>query len=165
MMISAEVNGRLNEQITSEFFAAHTYLAMSCELEKMGLKILAKWFRHHAAEEREHGMKIVHYLQDVGGTVSLNAIPKPTSGLGSVEKIVAEALKHEQVVTRQINELMALADTEKDYATRSFVQWFVDEQVEEEAVVGEVLQLVQLAGDKHMLQVEARVARMLESKG
>jgi ferritin len=159
------MNGQLNEQITNEFFAAHAYLQMSCVLEGMGLRMLAKWFEHHAAEEREHGMKIVHYVHEVGGKVRLDTIPKPEQEYADVEKIIQAALDHELEVTRMINELVALADEEKDYATRSFLQWFVDEQVEEVSVVTEVLDLVKLAGDKHMLQVEARVAKMLQSEG
>ena len=78
------------------------------------------------------------------------------------ESIVQKALDHELLVTGQINDLVALAESEKDYATRSFLQWFVDEQVEEVSEVSGLLQLVQLAGEKHMLQVEARVAKMME---
>ena len=163
MMISNPMALKLNEQITHEFFAAHTYLAMSCDLEAMGLRILARWFRHHAEEEHGHGMKIINYLQDVGGEITLDVIPKPPEKLATVQQIVEAALKHEKHVTQQINELVGLADQKKDYATRSFLQWFVDEQVEEEATVGEVLDLVKLAGEKHMLQVEARVAKMLEA--
>ncbi len=160
-MISDEMNGGLNEQITSEFHAAHTYLAMACKLDSMGLGMLSKWFRHHASEERAHGMKIVDYIGEVGGTVALDTIPKPTGDYAGIEAIVQAALDHELEVTRQINALVGLAEEQKDYATRGFLQWFVDEQIEEVATVGEVLNLVKMAEGRNLLQVEARVAKML----
>lgn len=162
-LISTKMNKGLSDQITNEFHAAHLYLDMSCVLQQdMGLKMLSKWFAHHADEERAHGMKILNYLQDVGGTVTLGNIEKPKAKYTKVEDIIKAALEHELVVTSQINDLMAMAISGKDYATQSFLQWFVDEQVEEVAIVSEVLDLVKLAGPKNMLQVEARVAKLLE---
>ena len=130
MMISKTMNTRLNDQITAEFSAAHAYLAMTCAFQRMGLRILAKRFESQYEEELEHGMKIVHYLGEVGGTVALEAIPKPKADYKNPESIVRAALESEKNVTRMIHELVALADSENDYATRSFLNWFVDEQVE-----------------------------------
>lgn len=160
MMISNPMALKLNEQITHEFFSAHLYLAMSCAFNNMGLHILAKWFNDQADEERVHAMKIVNYVQDVGAAVRLDALPKPQEFSNTATEIVSAAVEHELAVTRLINELVALAESEKDYATRSFLQWFLDEQVEEVATVNELLQLVKLGGDEHMLEVEARVAKM-----
>ena len=164
MMIPEKMNQKLNEQITNEFHAAYSYLAMSCALGGMGLKILSKWFLTHAAEEREHAMRILKYVQEVGGTVSLGPLPEPRGSYGSAAEIVQSALDHELAVTDQINVLVAQAEAEKDYASRSFLQWFVDEQVEEVSVISELLQLIKMAGDKNILQVEARVARMMEEE-
>ena len=155
-MISQPMNAKLNQQITFEFTAAYAYLAMACTLEQMGLKFLAKRFLAQHQEEQEHAMKILHYVQEVGGTVTLEAIAKPADAFNNLETVVRAALESEQRVTRQIHELVALADSEKDYATRSFLNWFVDEQVEEVSSMTDLLQLVQLAGD-NVLQVEARV--------
>ena len=163
MLISETMNQRLNKQMTNEFYAAHLYLDMSCAFIDRGLNIIARWFRGHAHEERVHAMKIFDYVHEVGGHVRLDAIPQPAERPASVEEIVQAALDHELLVTGQINDLMSLADSEKDYATRSFLQWFVDEQVEEVSVVTEVLRLIKLAEGKHMLEVEARVAKMLET--
>lgn len=160
MMISNHMAQKLNEQITHELFSAHLYLAMSCAFNHMGLPILGKWFNDQADEERAHGMKIVNYVQDVGAPVRLDALPKPQGFSDSPTDIVSTAVEHELTISRQINELVALAESEKDYATRSFLQWFLDEQVEEVATVNGLLQLVKMGGDKHMLQVEARVANM-----
>ena len=163
-LISDKMQSQLNEQIINEFHAEHTYIQMACKFTEMGLRILAKWFNHHAEEERSHGLKILNFILDVGGHVTLGAIPKPKGKYDSIEDIVQSALDHELLVTRQINDLVTLAYDEKDYATRSFLQWFVDEQVEEVNVIGELMQLVKLAGGKNMLQVEARVAKMMEAE-
>ena len=155
-MISKTMNAKLNGQITAEFSAAHKYLAMACAFEDMGLKILAKRFHQQADEERQHAMKILGYVHTVGGTVKLDAIAKPSGPSNSPESLVKAALKSELDITKKINDLAALADSEKDYATRGFLQWFVDEQVEEVATMNDLLALVQMAG-ANMLQVEARI--------
>jgi len=162
MSISAAMNAKLNEQITAEFSAAHSYLTMSASLEKMGLKVLAKRFLDQHEEERGHGLKIFKYVQDVGGEVALDAVAKPKSGYKSVEAIAQAALDSEQEVTRLIHELVALADKEKDYSTRSFLGWFVDEQVEEVASMTDLLRLVRLAG-KDLLEVETRVRHEMQN--
>ncbi len=165
MMISKTMNEKLNEQVMHELHAALVYLDLSCPFAEMGLNVFAEWFRHHAMEERQHAMKIFSFIHEVGGTVKMSAIPAPPKRPSSTEDIVKLALEHELLVTRQINDLMALAEKESDYATRSFLQWFVDEQVEEVAVVNELLQLMKLADGKNLLQVESRVAKMLEREG
>lgn len=156
MMISSAMNAKLNEQIQGEFSAAHGYLAMACAFDAMGLKILTKRFLAQHEEEREHAMKILHYLQEVGGAVALEAIDKPRTEYTTAESIVTAALESELSVTRMINDVMALAESEKDYATRSFLQWFVDEQVEEVSSMSDLLTLVKMAGE-NLLQVESRV--------
>jgi ferritin len=156
MMVSKSMHAKLNEQVTAEFSAAHAYLAMACAFDRMGLKILAKRFLEQHDEECEHAMKIVKYVQEVGGVITLEAIPKPKSDYGSVREIVRAALESEQRVTGMINDLVALADADKDYATRSFLNWFVDEQVEEVSSMTDLLTLVELAGD-NVLQVESRL--------
>lgn len=156
MQISSAINTKLNEQITAEFGAAHTYLAMACVFDRMGLKILAKRFIQQYDEERGHALKIVNYLREVGATVTLAAISKPRADYKSVEEIVQTALDSELDVTKRIHDLVTACEKEKDYATRSFLVWFVDEQVEEVASVTDLLHLVQLAGE-NVLQVESRL--------
>lgn len=164
MMISDKMCAKLNEQIAAEFAAAHAYLGMACAFDQMGLKILAKRFLEQSDEEREHAMKILGYIQEVGGTVTLGSIPKPHGDYANAEAIVKAALDSELNVTKMINDLVSLADEEKDFATRSFLNWFVDEQVEEVSTTNDLLDLVRLAGD-NLLQVEARVRHEMMSKG
>ena len=156
MMISEKMNAKLNDQISAELFAAHKYLAMACAFEQMGLKVLAKHFLDQCEEERSHAMRIVRYVQEVGGKVDLEAIPKPPTDYKDAEAIVKAALEGELAITKLINGLMALAEKENDYATRSFLHWFVDEQVEEISSMTDLLTLVKLSRG-NMLQVEARV--------
>ena len=160
MMISAAMNAKLNEQVTAEFSAAHKYLAMACAFEAKGLQMLAQRFVQQHEEERKHGMKIVRYLHDVGGTVALEAIPKPQPDCSSVKSIVKAALEGELDITRHIHELVALAESEKDYSTKSFLQWFVDEQVEEVSTITHLLNVVELAGN-NVLQIEGYIRHEL----
>ena len=159
MSISKKMNTQLNRQITHEFEACQSYLAMSCQFDQMGLKSLAEHFQKQAAEERGHALKILGYIQEVGGSVTLEALSKPRASYPSVAAAVKSASSQEKEVTGQIYALVALAEQDKDYATRSFLNWFVDEQVEEESSMSALLQLVEMAG-KNMLQLESHVARM-----
>lgn len=160
MMISAAMNQKLNEQIAKEFAASHQYLAMACDFDDKGLKILSRFFARQCDEEREHALKLLNYVLEVGGTVELQGVEKPQAKYDSVEQIVKMAVEGEIAITRSIHDIVALAESEKDYASRSFLGWFVDEQVEEVASMRDLLQLVQLAnGD--MLQVEARVRHQM----
>ena len=163
MPISKKMNAQLNRQITHEFEACGSYLAMSCQFDQMGLKTLSAHFRKQAEEERAHALKILDYLQEVGGAVELSALAKPRAAYPSVHAAVKAALGNEKKVTGQIHELVTLAEQQKDYATRSFLNWFVDEQVEEEAGMSAVLQLVEMAG-KNLLQLESHLARMGHSE-
>lgn len=156
MMISSKMNSKLNEQVTAELMAAHQYLSMACSFDGMGFKILSKRFIQQYEEELEHAMKFVKYLLEVGGTVQLEALPKPASGFKGVEQIVQAALDGEKHITNLIHGLVALAEDEKDYATRSFLGWFIDEQVEEVSSMVDLLNLIRLAGG-NILQVEMRV--------
>jgi ferritin len=161
MLISEKMNKSLNQQIGNEMNAAHTYLGMAYSFDSMGLKIFGKRFMQQADEERVHALKIAKFIVDVGAKVHFGAIAAPRDNYPTVRGALEAALQSELTVTRQINDLVALAESEKDYASRSFLEWFVDEQVEEVASVTEMLQLVSLAGEQNVFQVENRIARMM----
>jgi ferritin len=161
-MISDAMVNKLNDQIANELGASHSYLAMACTFETMGLVILSKRFMQQSDEERDHALKILHYIQEVGGNVKLKQIAVPKADYKQPIDIIRAALDSELTVTKQINALMALADKEKDYATRSFLQWFVDEQVEEVSSMRDLLQLTERAKD--ILWVENRVRHDMETK-
>ncbi len=161
MMISSKMVASLNKQIANEMAASHKYLAMSYCFEDMGLRIFAKRFMQQADEERGHALKIAQYIQDVGGKVSIDKLDKPKADYKSAKQIVQAAVDSELTVTKQINDLMAQADKEKDYATRSFLKWYVDEQVEEVSTMTDLLKLVTMAGEQYLFQVEGRLAAMM----
>lgn len=162
MLISDKMNARLNEQINNEQYSAHIYLAMAAVFEKMGLKVFAQYYYKQAGEETEHAMKIFKYVVDTGAEVKLMAIGEPEAKWSDAEEIVRAALEHELKVTRQINEIVALAEEEKDYATRTFLNWFVDEQVEEVSSAQEMVDLVTMTPKTMILPLENRIYRMLE---
>lgn len=153
MNISNAMCHKLNEQVTHELSAAQTYLQMACLLEEMGLRVMSARFRTQSDEERGHALKLIDYVLEVGGRVVLDALPRPQCDYASVLAAVEAAVASEQTVTRQINDLVALAEKEQDYATRSFLQWFVDEQVEEVSSMTHLAQLARMAGP-NLLQLE-----------
>jgi ferritin len=156
MMISATMNQRLNQQVTAEFTASHEYMAMSCAFDEMGLKVLSQFFFNQSAEEREHATKLLKYILEVGGTVKLDALPKPSADLSSAKTILKAALDAEVKVTKMINDLMTLAEEEKDYATRSFLKWYVDEQVEEVSSMSDLVQFEEMSKDLFHLETRVR---------
>ncbi|MDK2971561.1 MAG: bacterioferritin [Candidatus Sumerlaeota bacterium] len=159
MPISKKMQDGINQQIVNELFSSNAYLAIAGYMDSQGLKVLAAHYLEQSAEERTHAMKLLHYLLDVGASLSIGAIPEPQNKFKSVEEAVKSALDQEEIVTTQINDLMGLAHTQKDYATVSFLQWFVDEQVEEISTASELLQLVRLAGSERILLVEDRLMK------
>lgn len=160
MAISQTLNAKLNEQITNEFFASQTYLAMACMFEAKGLKMLAKLFRKQTEEEREHALKILDFIPSVEGQVKLAAVAEPTATYPSVLAAIEAALAHERKVTDQFNTLMSMAIKDNDYASQNFIKWFVDEQVEEVDSMLHLTTVAKMAGE-HYLQLEAYVANAL----
>lgn len=161
MSISAKMTKQLNDQVANEFNAAYKYRAMSFCFADMGLKVFSMRFVEQADEERGHALKIAKYLQDVDAKVELQAVAKPKNDYKSAKEIVAAALKSEETVTSQINDLVALAIKENDYATRNFLEWYVSEQVEEVASMRELLQWVTMAGENNLFQLENRIAQSM----
>ncbi len=147
MALSKAMNARLNEQITNEFYSAQVYLAIACMFDDLGLKNLAKVYRKQTEEERSHALKILDYIISAEGKVKLQPIAEPPAKYASVLAAIETALAHERKVTAQINELVTLANKEKDYATGSFLKWFVDEQVEEVETQLHLTQVAKMAGN------------------
>jgi ferritin len=146
-MLKDKVQAALNQQVNTELGAYYTYLSMSAYFESAGFSGFAAWMYHHAEEEMTHAMKIYKFIHDRRGVVTLGAIPAPATSWPNARAAFEDALHHEQMVTASINNLVELARAEKDYATDSFLAWFVDEQVEEEAIVDAVLQKLNMIGD------------------
>lgn len=154
-LISPELNRAFNEQIGRELHASHQYIAIASYFEGRALKKLAQLFFKQSEEEREHAMKFVNYLNDVGGKVEIPAVEPATSDFRNAEEAVRLALEWELEVTRHINNLMTMAIEQKDYAAREFLDWFVNEQVEEVSSMNDLYQIVRQVGEQYLIMVEA----------
>lgn len=146
-MLNKEIEKALNDQIKNELYAAYLYLSMSAYFTAENLGGFAHWMRMQREEEIAHAMKIFDFVQDRDGRISLQALDKPPSDFGSPLAVMEEALGHEQKVTQRINELYELAIKHKDYPTQTLLQWFVTEQVEEEATAKQLVDQLKLVGD------------------
>ena len=146
-MIKDKIQGAINKQINAELYSSYLYLSMSSYFESINLKGCANWMRVQTQEELVHVMKFYDYLIERGGKVILSAIESPPTEWTSPLAVFEHAYKHEQKVTGLINDLVDLAVAEKDHASNNFLQWFVSEQVEEEASADEVVQKIKLMGD------------------
>ena len=146
-MISKKMEDALNNQIREELFSAYLYLSMSAWFETLNLKGFANWMNVQNQEEQVHAMKIFNFINERGGTVKLQKIEQPQHEWKSSLEAFEAAYKHEQHITGCINDLVHMAMEEKDRATQVFLDWFVNEQVEEEASADEIVQNLKLVGD------------------
>ncbi|GAB6176479.1 ferritin [Desulfobaculum senezii] len=145
-MLSEKMEKALNAQIKWEFYSSYLYLSMSSYFADKGLPGFSHWMRTQAQEELFHATKFYDYVLERGGKVELQSIDQPPSKWDDTLDVFKETLKHEQHVTKLINELVDTAISEKDHACNIFLQWFVEEQVEEEDSVNNVLDRLKLMG-------------------
>ena len=143
-MLTKKLQDALNEQINKEFFAEYLYLSMSAYLESIEMEGFANYFNVQAQEEHFHAMKMFNFVHDKGGRVILKSLKEPKSEYTSVVNVIEESLEHERYVTKSINELMDVAIKENDHSVKSFLEWYVDEQVEEEATISRLLAKLKL---------------------
>lgn len=146
-MLDPKIQDALNGQINNEFYAAYLYLSMSAYFQSINLDGFAHWMRMQREEEIAHGMRIFDYVVDRDGRIELQALAKPPKDFDSALDVMRQALAHEQKVTGRINELYELAVEKKDYPTQGLLQWFITEQVEEEATAGQLVDQLELVGD------------------
>ena len=146
-MISKKLEAAINAQINAEMWSAYLYLSMSAYCQETGFPGMANWFAVQFKEEQDHAMILFNYLQSRGGRVLLSPIEAVPTEWASPLAAFEHTLEHEGKVTSLINNLMALAVEEKDFAAQSRLNWFVDEQVEEEENATELIQKLRLIGD------------------
>ena len=146
-MISEKMQKELNDQINAELFSSYLYLAMAAYFDDLNFTGFSTWMTLQSQEEYDHAMKFYAYVSSVGGRVTLDAIEKPQAEWGSPKEAFEAAQKHEQYVTGRINNLVNLAVEEKDHATNGFLQWFVTEQIEEEATVNDIVAKFDMISD------------------
>jgi ferritin len=147
-MMDQDLLAAFNQQINNELSSAYFYLSMAAYLESANLPGMAHWMRVQYQEETEHGMKFFDYLNDRNGRVSLQAIAQPPVEFKSALDVFEQTLAHEQKVTCNIYGLYELALQKKDYPSQVFLQWFINEQVEEEKEAGQIVENLKLLCDK-----------------
>ena len=148
MELSKKMQDAINEQIREELASAYIYLSMAAYCESINLPGFAKWMRAQSNEELEHAMKFYEYVHDRGGRVLLHAIEQPPAEFEGPLGVFEKTLEHEQYITGCIHQLYGMAVAENDYASLGILQWFVDEQVEEEQSASEILEVLKMIGEK-----------------
>ena len=146
-MIDQRMQEALNKQINAEIYSAYLYLSMSAHFQSVNLAGFANWMRVQWQEELAHALKFYDYVNERGGRVVLQPVEAPPSAWDSPLALFEDVYRHEQKVTGMINKLVDLAVEIRDHATNNVLQWFVAEQVEEEASADEVVQKLKLVGD------------------
>ena len=159
MLASDKLIQAFNEQIGNEMGASMQYIAIASYFDSETLPELAKFFYQQSAEERTHAMRFVKFINDVGGKVVIPALPAPRTDFGSAEDAVAKALAWEEEVTRQIYDLVEVAKADRNYVGVRFLDWFVEEQLEEVTTMTDLLAVLRRAGPDRLLYVEEYLAR------
>ena len=164
-MLSKKVEKILVEQILKEGYSSNLYLAMASWAEVKGYAGVSQWFYAQSNEERMHMLKLITYVNERGGTAIIPAFEKPPVDFGTVLQVFEKVLSHEQFVTQSINEIVAVCIEEKDYTTQNWIQWFVTEQIEEEASVQAILDKLNLVGDQNLYLFDRDIMTMRGSAG
>lgn len=146
-MLSKQIEQVLNDQINAEFYSSYLYMSMAAYFRSIKLNGFATWMEKQAKEEEEHALKIYEYVNKRNGTVILKSVKEPPSEWNSPLNVFEATYTHEQEVTKSIERIFSLAEGEKDHATASFIQWFIDEQVEEEYSVLQILEKLRMIKD------------------
>lgn len=141
-----EIEKALNEQIQKEEYSSRLYLSMAIWCEVKGFPGAAAFLYQHAEEERIHMLKLVHFVNDRQGTARLLEVGIPPADFKSIEDVFVKIKEHEEYITASINELYGITMKEKDYTTGNFLQWYINEQIEEESLFNNVLDKIKLAG-------------------
>ncbi|ASB50557.1 ferritin [Alkalitalea saponilacus] len=146
-MLNKKVEKALVAQIEKEGYSSNLYLAMASWAETKGMEGVSKWMYAQADEERMHMLKFIAYVNERGGKAIIPAFEKPPVDFDNVHKMFEQVLSHEQYVTKSINDIVGVCLGEKDFTTHNWIQWFVEEQIEEEASAQTIIDKLNLLGD------------------
>ena len=166
-MLTKKVEEALNKQVANEAYASNSYLSMASWCDKEGLRGCAAFFYEQSDEERVHMLKLAKYVNLVGGHALISDIKAPPAEYKSVKQVFEMALDQEMDVTKQINKLVELSFDTKDFASFNFLQWFIEEQVEEENLFRTILNIIKISGDdeKALLFIDNEIARVRGEEG
>ena len=165
-MITKLVEKAINEQIKREEHSSRVYLAMASWAENNGLPGAADWLYAQTEEERIHMLKLVHYVNDRGGTAVIPALDAPDARFKSLLDVFQTVLKHEEYISESINKLFAVCMKEADFTTANYLQWYINEQIEEESTVRNILDQINLAGTEKggLFMMDKEFAAMATAK-
>ncbi|MFP4134067.1 MAG: non-heme ferritin [Halothece sp.] len=166
-MLSEAMTEALNKQINCEMYSSNLYLQMSCWCAFKGLDGAAAFLDEHADEERMHMRKILTYVNEKGNLAIVGPIDSPPTQFQSVKDVFEQTFKHEQLVTKNVNNLVHLATKEQDYATLQFLQWYVSEQHQEEVLFKTILDKIEMIGieGQGIFFIDQEIERILKQKG
>ena len=163
-MLTKKVEEFCNRQIEREGYSSNMYLAMASWAENKGMAGIADWLYAQAEEEKLHMLKFIRFVNERGGAAVIPAFKQPPVKYKGVSEMFAEVLKHEKFITASINEVLATAIAENDYATTNWIQWFVKEQVEEETGVQLIIDKLALAGEHGIYFLDRDIMRLRGAK-
>ena len=149
-MLTKKVEKILNEQVEKEGYSSHLYLAMASWAETSGFKGVADWLYAQAEEERLHMLKLVHYINERDGKAIVPLVKLPPAKYAGINKMFDQVLEHEQYISASINDIVGVCIEQKDFTTHNWIQWFVNEQIEEEANAKEIIDKLKLVGTQNM---------------
>lgn len=159
-MLPKKVEDILNVQIEKEDYSSQLYLSMASWVENQGMGGVAEWFYAQADEERMHMLKLVKYVNERDGQAIICGIKKPPTDFENITKVFDAVLKHEQFITNSINEIVGVCIEEKDFTTHNWIQWFVTEQIEEEASVKAIIDKLRLIGEHNLYMFDRDILGM-----
>ena len=161
-MLSKKVEDILNAQIEKEDYSSQLYLAMASWVENQGLGGVADWLYAQVDEERLHMLKFVKYINERDGKAIIPGLDKPPTEFENITKLFDAVLEHEQFITNSINEIVAICIEVKDFTTHNWIQWFVTEQIEEEASVKAIIDKLRLLGENNLYMFDRDILGMRE---
>ncbi|MFO7978923.1 MAG: ferritin [Bacteroidales bacterium] len=164
-MLQKKLENILNEQVAKESYASQLYLSMASWVETKGYAGISEWFYAQAEEERMHMLKIVRFINERGGHAVVPALEQPPKDFKGVKMIFEAALEHEQMVTDSINNIVAMSLEAKDYGTHNWIQWFVQEQMEEESSVQAIIDKLNMMSENQLYMFDRDIMSMRGTAG
>ncbi|NLI10311.1 MAG: ferritin [Elusimicrobia bacterium] len=164
MIPNKKMEEMLNKQMNAEFYNSHLYMAMAAWFENQNLPGFASWMEVQAEEERKHALKFYNHLKERRGNIKVSQVPQPPANYKNALDVFQSALDHEIAVSKEINKMMEAALAEKDYAAVQLLNWFVSEQVEEEAQTDAVVQQLKMIGESRgsLMYIDRHLAKRKE---
>jgi ferritin len=164
-MLPKKVEEILNAQILKEDYSSQLYLAMASWAENQGFEGVSNWLYAQAEEERMHMLKLVRYVNERDGAAVIPGIDQPPADFGNVHEMFDKVLAHEQYISASINEIVGVCNDENDYTTHNWIQWFVEEQIEEEASVKAIIDKLKLVGSGSLYMFDRDILSMRGGEG